>query len=61
MDKNQRKQIRRKSMQGTLLLALCLIAAIAFALTLSLWLAGMAVVFLLVGVVMLYQVGKSLP
>ena len=48
-------------MQGTLLLALCLIAAIAFALTLSLWLAGMAVVFLLVGVVMLYQVGKSLP
>ena len=47
-------------MVGTLLLALGIIAAIAFAVTSSFWLIGAAVIFLVPGVVMLYQVGKSL-
>ena len=48
-------------MQGTLLLALGFILAIAFAVSGSVWLIGVAGVLLVVGVVMLYQVGKSLP
>jgi len=42
------------------LFALGIMAAIAFVATGSVWLVGAAVVFLLPGVVMLYQVGKSL-
>ena len=54
-------QMRRKSMQGTLLFALGILAAIASAVTGSIWVAAAAVVLLLTGVLLLYQVGKSLP
>ena len=54
------RQLRRRSMNGTLLFAFGIIAAIAFAVTSSLWLIGVAVIFLVSGVVMLYQVGKAL-
>jgi len=53
--------MRRKSMQGTLLFALGILAAIASAVTGSIWVAAAAVVLLLTGVLLLYQVGKSLP
>jgi hypothetical protein len=48
-------------MQGTMLFALGVIGAIAFAVTGSVWVVGAAVVFLVTGVAMLYRVGKSLP
>ena len=54
-------QMRRKSMQGTLLLALGILAVIAFAVTGSIWAVGAAVVLLVTAVLLLYQVGKSLP
>jgi len=54
-------QIRRKSMQGTLLLALGILAVIAFAVTGSIWAAVAAAVLLVTAVLLLYQVGKSLP
>jgi len=53
--------MRRKSMQGTLLFALGILAAIASVVTGSIWVAAAAVVLLLTGVLLLYQVGKSLP
>ena len=53
--------MRRKSMQGTLLFALGIIGAIVSAVTGSIWLAVAAVVLLVAGVLLLYQVGKSLP
>jgi len=54
-------QLRRKSMQGTLLFTLGILGAIAFAVTGSIWVAAAAAVLLLTGVLLLYQVGKSLP
>jgi len=60
MDSNQKSQIRRRSMQGTVLFAFGIIAAIASVATGSLWLVGAAVVLLVPGVVMLRRVGKSL-
>jgi hypothetical protein len=60
MNRDEASQMRRRSIQGTILLALGIIAAIAFAVTGSLWLIGTAMAFLVPGVVMLYQVGKSL-
>jgi cation transport ATPase len=60
MDSDPKTRMRRKSMHGTLLFALGIIGAIAFAVTNSVWVAGAALVFLAAGVVMLYQVGKSL-
>jgi cation transport ATPase len=60
MDSDSKTRMRRKSMHGTLLFALGIIGAIAFAVTNSVWVAGAALVFLAAGVVMLYQVGKSL-
>lgn len=61
LDRNQIRQIRRRSMQGTALLALGIAGAIAFAVTGSIWVIVAAVVFSVAGVVLLYQVGKSLP
>lgn len=61
MDSSRKTQMRRKSMCGTAFFALGIMAAIALVVTGSLWLAGAAVVFLVAGVVLLYQVGKSLP
>ena len=54
-------QMRRKSMQGTLLFALGILGAIVFAVTGSIWVVAGAAVLLLTGVLLLYQVGKSLP
>jgi hypothetical protein len=61
MNSNQRAQTRRKSMQGVVLFTLGIVGAIAFLLTGSPWLIGVAVVLLVLGVAVLYQVGKSLP
>ncbi len=61
VDREGKAQIRRRSMQGTLLFAFGILAAIAFAVTGSIWLIVVSVVFLVAGVVLLYQVGKSLP
>jgi general stress protein CsbA len=60
MNSDQKSQMRRRSMLGTVLFALGIMAAITFVVTDSVWLVGAAVVFLVPGVVMLYQVGKSL-
>ena len=57
---DQKAQMRKKSMLGTGLFALGIIGAIAFAVTGSVWVIGAAVVFLVPGVSMLCQVGKSL-
>ena len=48
-------------MQGTVFLALGIIGATASAVTGSIWVIVAAVIFLVAGVVLLYQVGKSLP
>jgi hypothetical protein len=61
VDRDQKRQMCRRSMLGTVLFALGIIGAIAFAVTVSVWVGGTAVVFLVAGMVMLYQVGKSLP
>jgi general stress protein CsbA len=61
LDRDQKRQVRRKSMCGTVLFALGIIGAIASAVTGSVWVIVAAVVFLVAGVLMLYQVGKSLP
>ena len=60
MNSVQKSQMRRKSMYGTALFALGIMAAIASVVTGSVWLVGTAVAFLLLGLVLLYQVGKSL-
>ena len=57
---DRKSHTRRKSMQGTVLFALGIIATIAAVATGSVWLVGAAVVLLLPGPVLLYQVGKSL-
>lgn len=61
VDTDRKSQMRHKSMQGTVLFALGIIGAIAFAVTGSVWVVAAAVVFLVAGVVLLYQVGRSLP
>ena len=61
LDSNQKRQVRRKSMCGTVLFALGIIGAIASAVTGSIWVLVASVVFLVAGVLMLDQVGKSLP
>ena len=48
-------------MQGTVLFALGISGAIVSAVTGSVWVIVAAVVFLVAGMLMLYQVGKSLP
>jgi len=61
MKSYQASQMRRRSMVGTALLALAVIAAVAFAMTSTFWLIGAAVIFLVPGVMMFYQVGISPP
>ena len=60
MNSDRKNQMRHRSMRGTVLFALGIMAAIALVATGSVWLVGAAVVFLVPGVVMLYHVGKSL-
>lgn len=52
--------MRRKSMTGTVLFALGIITTIVFAARGSVWLVCAGIVLLVLGVIMLYQVGKSL-
>ncbi len=58
--KPDRKKLRRKSMVGTLLFALAIVAAVLAVLMRSDWIAGAAVVLLVPGAAMLYRVGRSL-
>jgi hypothetical protein len=60
MNGDRKRQMRRRSMQGTLLFGLGIIAAIGSVVTGSVWLVCAALVFLVPGAVMLYQVGRSL-
>jgi general stress protein CsbA len=60
MNSEGSSHIRRKSMYGTALFALGIAAAIAAVVTGSVWLVGAAVAFLVLGLVLLQQVGKSL-
>ncbi|MGD0772883.1 MAG: hypothetical protein ABSC05_08680 [Candidatus Solibacter sp.] len=60
MNSVQKSQMRRKSMLGTVIFALGIMAVIASVATGSLWLVGAAVTVFVAGVVLLYQVGKSL-
>ena len=57
---DRKSEMRRRSMQGTVLFAVGIIATIAAAATGSLWLVGAAVALLVPGAVMLYRVGRSL-
>ena len=61
MMSDRKTQLRWKSMLGVVLFAAGIIGAIAFAVTGSFLVIGVAVVFLVSGIVLLYQVGKSLP
>ena len=61
INSDQKSHIRRKSMYGTALFALGIMAAIASVATGSVWLVGAAAAFLVLGLVLLCQVGKSLP
>ena len=61
MNSDQRTHLHWKSMLGVVLFAAGIIGAIAFAVTGSFLVIGVAVVSLLAGVVLLYQVGKTLP
>jgi hypothetical protein len=60
MDSDQ-IQMRRRSMYGAVLFVLGIIGLVVSVVTGAVWLGGAAVVILLPGAVMLYQVGKSLP
>jgi hypothetical protein len=48
-------------MLGTVIFALGIMTVVASVATGSVWLAGAAVILLVPGVMLLYQVGKSLP
>ena len=61
MDTDRRNQIRRRSMYGTALFVVGIIAVIASVVTHLVWLGVAGVVIVLPGAVMLYQAGKSLP
>jgi len=56
-----RRQMRLKSMLGTVLFAIGIIGAVIFALNGSLLIGLVALVCLVPGLIMLFQVGKSLP
>ncbi len=55
-----KKANQRKSMLGTGLFVIGFVAAVVSVVTGSSWMAGIAVPFLIVGVAMLCQVGRSL-
>ena len=56
----ERKETRRKSMLGTALFGLGIIIAVLSVIASSVWMAVAAAALLVPGVLMLYQVGKSL-
>jgi hypothetical protein len=57
---DEKNRMRLNSMYGTALFALGIMAAVVSLLTRSVWLGGAAASFLLLGIVLLYRVGKSL-
>ena len=57
---SDRSQMRRRSMQGTVLFILGIAAVIWFVVNGSVWLVGLAAVLLVPGLAMLGRVGKSL-
>jgi len=54
-------EMRRKSMVGTVLFALGIIGIVLSVITGSVWTGVTALVLLVPGIIMLSQVGKSLP
>ena len=58
---DQKREMRQRSMQGTALFGLGIVAAIAAVVTREVWLAGLAAGLLLSAIIVLYKVGKSLP
>ena len=56
----ERKETRRKSMLGTALFGLGIIIVVLSVIASSVWMAVAAAALLVPGVLMLYQVGKSL-
>jgi 1,4-dihydroxy-2-naphthoate octaprenyltransferase len=61
MNTNRSAQVKRKSMLGVGLLAFGIVAAAAFLVAGSFWMVGIAALCCVVAVVLLYQVGRSLP
>jgi membrane-bound ClpP family serine protease len=61
MDSDWKNQIRSRSMYGTALFVVGIIAVTASVVTQLVWLGIAGVVIMVPGAVMLYQVGKSLP
>ena len=60
MNSDQKRRIRRMSMQGTVLFALGIIGAVVSVVMGSVWIACGAVILLAAAIVMLYRVGRSL-
>jgi hypothetical protein len=60
LESDSKREMRRRSMYGTVLLLLGVCAAVAAAVTGSAWLVGVAVVLLVPAIMMLYRVGKAL-
>jgi hypothetical protein len=61
MNGDRKAKARGKSMLGTALFALGTIGAVVFPVMGYAWVGGVAVAVFLLGVILLYQVGKSLP
>jgi hypothetical protein len=61
MNGDRKKELRTKSMLGTLFFTLGIVGAVLFVITGSVWTGVAAVALLASGVILLYQVGKSLP
>ena len=60
MKDDRKREVRGKSMLGTVLFTLGIIGVLLFAITGSVWMGAAAAVLLVPGIVMLYQVGKAL-
>jgi hypothetical protein len=60
MNDDRKREVRTKSMLGTVLLALGIIGTLLFVITGAVWMGAAAVALLVPGIVMLYQVGKTL-
>ena len=61
MNGDRKRDVRGKSMLGTALFALGIVGAVVFVITGYGWVGVVAVAVFLLGVILLYQVGKSLP
>jgi membrane-bound ClpP family serine protease len=61
MNRHRKSEVRGKSMLGTVLFALGIIGTVLSVITPSVWTGVAGVALLVHGIIMLYQVGKSLP